>query len=201
MNTERIGMYHTIVRSPREVYEMTIGYPVSKETYLALRGMDLETLSDVERSARFLYLNRYCFNGLYRTNQSGAFNVPYAPGRSGSFPDWIAFKAASDQLSTAQIVNADFGALLQQHVRADDFVYLDPPFAVANRRIFRQYGPDTFGLEDLERLVDCLFCLEAVGAGFLVSYADSPEGRAAFRHWQTRRVYTYRNIAGFAFPS
>jgi DNA adenine methylase len=75
---------------------------------------------------------------------------------------------------------------------------LDPPYAIDNQRIFRQYGPTTFGSEDLLELADYLFCLDAIGAAFLLSYADSAEARTLFAHWTTFSVNTVRNIAGFA---
>lgn len=197
INHELVVTYHTIVRKPREVFDTATAYQRSKSQYLELRSASPCELGDVERAARFLYLNRYCFNGLYRTNQLGEFNVPYAPSKSGSLPDWRTFARAAKQLGKATIVEQDFESLLRRHVRDGDFVYLDPPYAVANRRIFRQYGPQTFGFEDLERLADCLFALDALGARFLVSYAYCSEAKAVFRHWRQRKVFTQRNIAGF----
>lgn len=196
INEELIHAYRVIAKSPLEVYQAASRRP-SKSHYLALRKADPASLNDVERASRFLYLNRYCFNGLYRTSLEGRFNVPYAPRRSGSLPAWADFQVAAAQLQRATLLHMDFESLLLRHARPHDFVYLDPPYAVANQRIFRQYGPQTFGLDDIERLSSVLFALDAVGSKFLLSYADCPEARKAFRGWRTERVQVHRNISGF----
>jgi DNA adenine methylase len=165
---------------------------------MRLRATDPSTLDPIRRAARFLYLNRYCFNGLYRTNTSGRFNVPYAPSKSGKLPDWDAFSAAALLLSRAKLLEADFEDVLLKHVRAGDFVYLDPPYAVQNRRVFRQYDAVSFGVDDLERLAVALHALDATGARFLVSYAFCKEAIAAFKGWRITKTFVHRNISGFA---
>ena len=75
---------------------------------------------------------------------------------------------------------------------------MDPPYAVENRRIFSQYGPHTFGLQDLDRLSVLLTDLDSKGAYFLLSYALCNEASQLFKHWNTKNVFAQRNIAGFA---
>jgi DNA adenine methylase len=198
INSDLIATYGTIVAHPRAVYEAITDLKPSRTRYHRLRNIAPGSLSSIDQAARFLYLNRYCFNGLYRTNLHGRFNVPFAPKGAGSFPCWEDFKAAAQQLSLATLVNEDFEKVIKRYVRSRDFVYLDPPYAVANRRVFRQYGPQMFGLSDLERLADALHAINALGAQFLLSYADCPEAAAMFTTWERRKVYTQRNISGFA---
>ena len=88
--------------------------------------------------------------------------------------------------------------MISRVARPHDFVYLDPPFAVANRRLFRQYNGTTFGFDDLYRLANLLHALDALGAHFVLSYAVCTESLAAFSGWRVRRVLTQRNISGFA---
>lgn len=171
--------------------------PVGKSCYYKIREISPDSLSAVECAARFLYLNHYCFNGLYRTNQAGRFNVPYGPPRSGRPLDEATVLAAADLLRNALIVEGDFAKTLK-HVRAGDFVYLDPPFAVDNRRIFREYLPHSFAAKDLTRLSEALHQIAANGAHFLMSYADSPEARRLVAPWRHVRVPIRRHIAGFA---
>lgn len=196
-NEELILAYHAIAARPLDVYERIVACHATKEEYLRFRGSRPESMDEISRTARFFFLNRYCFNGLYRTNRAGSFNVPYAPQRSGSFPSWEAFRDAAARLAKATVLRADFETTLERYAAKGDFVYLDPPYAVANRRIFRQYGPETFGLEDLERLASCLYALDALGVRFLVSYAYCAEARSVFRGWRQSKVFTQRNIAGF----
>ncbi len=100
-------------------------------------------------------------------------------------------------LSNTQIFNQDFETTLKI-IQADDFVYMDPPYAVRNRRIFRQYGPDCFGIKDLERLALLLHEIDKIGASFLVSYAMCKEALDIFSDWKINRTQTQRSIAGFS---
>jgi DNA adenine methylase len=91
----------------------------------------------------------------------------------------------------------DFGAVLSR-VRAGDFVYLDPPYAVESRRVFREYDKRDFTTRDLGRIADHLDAIDAKGAAFVLSYADCKEARDSFGRWRLRRIRVRRNIAGFA---
>ena len=148
-------------------------------------------------AARFIFLNRNCFNGLYRTNLKGLFNVPYAPTGTGKVPSEEALLACSDALRNAKILHGDFEATIAQ-VRQGDFVYLDPPFAVHNRRVFREYHPNAFSTADIPRLTRLLSFIDKSKAHFLASYADCSQAREAFARWNVNRVRAKRNIAGFS---
>jgi len=82
-------------------------------------------------------------------------------------------------------------------VRKGDFVYLDPPFAVNSRRVFRQYGTGSFDTSDVPRLASELRRLNRIGAHFLLSYADSSEARDLAKHWNSIRLPIRRHVAGF----
>jgi DNA adenine methylase len=100
-------------------------------------------------------------------------------------------------LKRATLVNDDFEQVVENHVESGDFVYLDPPYAVDNRRIFKQYGPQTFGIDDLQRVKNCLYIIEERGAKFVLSYAYCTEALRMFKEWPHRKVYCQRNISGF----
>jgi DNA adenine methylase len=197
-NTELILTYRTIRDAPHQVLELLQLMKRGKRRFLHFRDVDPVTLSKVERAARFVYLNRYCFNGLYRTNQAGHFNVPYAGTRTGRLPEAELLLKVSRRLKAASIHTGDFADILKRAVGPQDFVYLDPPYAVSNRRIFRQYDKTSFGIDDLQRLSDLLYALDALGARFVVSYALCAESLAFFRDWRQMRTMVLRNIAGFA---
>ena len=154
-------------------------------------------LNPIDSAARFIFLNRFCFNGLYRTNLNGEFNVPYAPSKTGNLPTADELKAASGALRRASIRSGDFSTVLAD-VKANDFVYLDPPFAVENRRVFKQYGPQHFGVADLQRLATALTQIDRKGAAFVLSYAYCREALDMFGTWPRRKALVHRNIAGFA---
>lgn len=197
INSDLVSTFFAIRDHPLAVSRALQKLPTGKSHYYRTRAADASTLSDTQRAARFIYLNRFCFNGLYRTNSNGEFNVPYGSGRTGHLPTYQALNATSRALRNASLRHADFERTVAL-AKAGDFVYLDPPFAVSNRRIFRQYDPSSFGLSDLQRLADMLPDLDQRGATFLISYALCREAIDAFRSWNIRRVHTQRNISGFA---
>lgn len=198
LNGELIRTYRAVRDDPEGVSKHLQTMRRGKKTYLRLRSQEPRRLSACRRAARFIYLNRYCFNGLYRTNLDGRFNVPYAPTKAGSLPTQQQLVGTADRLSKATLLHADFERVVARQAQPGDFVYLDPPFAVANRRLFRQYNRMTFGFDDLYRLVNVLHCLDRLGAKFVLSYAVCAESLIAFRPWRVRRLMTQRNIAGFA---
>jgi len=83
------------------------------------------------------------------------------------------------------------------HVGEGDFVYLDPPYVLDERRVFREYLPGSFMRTDLKRLGEALQEIDRRGAVFVLSYAESKEAKKLVRSWNHRRVSTQRNIAGF----
>jgi DNA adenine methylase len=103
----------------------------------------------------------------------------------------------SELLQNVTLVAGDFTKTLE-HVKARDFVYLDPPYAVTSRRIFREYGKRVFDIVDIDRFSKCLAEISEVGADFLVSYADCTEARKLARRWNSMRLPIRRHIAGFA---
>jgi DNA adenine methylase len=196
-NWELISAMRALRRQPREVLGTLRGFPIGKKAYYAIRSWRPASLSRTFLAARFLYLNHYCFNGLYRTNAAGRFNVPYGPPRNGSRIDEEVVLNASALLRRASLIHGDFERCLEL-ARSQDFVYLDPPYVVSSRRVFSEYGSGTFVSKDLARLSDALTCLHKKKVTFLITYADSPEARELLRSWQPRRIRTRRNIAGFS---
>jgi DNA adenine methylase len=197
INRDLIETYRQIRHCPDDVFVALHRLKKGKAEYIRLRSTDPALLPPIERAARFIYLNRFCFNGLYRTNRHGSFNVPYGADRSGDLPSREALTKCAELLQRAQLVAGDFELVLN-HVGRDDFVYLDPPFSVKARRVFKEYGPSVFGPDDVDRLETWLRILSARGAAFLVSYADSAEARRLSKHYHVRFVAVQRNIAGFS---
>lgn len=169
----------------------------NRREYKKLRSLKPSAMNSCARAARFIYLNRYCFNGLYRTNLRGEFNVPYGGEKSGSLPSVDHLRECSKRLMKTRLVAGDFERVLV-HARKGDFVYMDPPFAVRARRVFNEYHPDSFGDDDINRLRMWMEKLDAKGISFLVSYAESAEADLLANGFTRRRVSVRRNIAGFA---
>jgi|SRR5215213_264486 len=198
VNRELVSTFEIVKQQHPELLRVLGSMERGESSYYSLRDADPLSLDPVPRAARFIYLNRFCFNGLYRTNASGKFNVPFGGEKTGTLPDAASLSTASALLSQSTLECADFEVVIRSHVRSNDFVYLDPPFAVSNRRIFSQYGPSTFGLSDILRLQHLLREIHARGAYFLLSYSASEEIGEIAREWQDQTVAVMRNIAGFA---
>jgi DNA adenine methylase len=168
-----------------------------REAYKRLRETDTATMTGPARAARFIYLNRFCFNGIYRTNLLGKFNVPYSGDRCGNVPKDELFKKCSRRLQTARFVRGDFEKVLK-NVEKGDLVYMDPPYAVRARRVFREYDPSTFTHGDIKRLRGWMEKLNAARINFVVSYAESDEADVLRKHFSYETVSVRRHIAGFA---
>jgi DNA adenine methylase len=195
-NKYLIEIYRVVRDEPERLYQRLCRIGRDPATYLRWRHLKPGSLDRETRALRFLYLNRNCFNGIYRTNMAGDFNVPMGT-RLGEYFSKDDLVACSKLLQRTTLVAGDFVKTLER-VKAGDFVYLDPPYAVTSRRIFREYGRKTFDTADIPRLSKCLTAIVKQEADFLISYADCAEARALALKWYAVRLPVKRHIAGFA---
>lgn len=198
LNPELISTYIEVkYRIDAVLKELAKFPPWNKQEYKRLRSLDTSKLEPHVRAARFIYLNRFCFNGIYRTNLQGQFNVPYSGDGCGAVPQDEVFQQCSRRLRGARFVHGDFEKVLKQ-VEKGDLVYMDPPYAVRARRVFREYDPSTFALDDIARLRSWMERLNADGISFVVSYAESDEADILKKDFSYETIAVRRNIAGFA---
>jgi len=196
INADLIEAYEVIRDRPDDVHRAVSRIPRTETHYYKVRALETAEMNSLTKAVRFVYLNRYCFNGIYRTNRDGKFNVPYANKKPGTIPPIEDFRKCASLLERATLKSSDFGSILST-VRKGDFVYLDPPYAVNSRRVFKQYGKKEFGEPDLARLGLHLENINRKGASFVASYADCREARSLFAKWITRKIQVRRNVAGF----
>src|SRR6266540_749807 len=137
INRELIETYEQVRDATSAVVAALSGFRKGKARYLLVRALEPSALAPAERAARFIYLNRCCFNGLYRTNREGRFNVPYGGKRSGKIPKADRLRSASKALRGAKLIEGDFTKLLQK-IKDGDFVYMDPPFSITEHRMFNE---------------------------------------------------------------
>lgn len=196
INEELVNFYRMISWRPRAIAEAAHQLPDDEDTYYNLRSADPNTLGSQGRAVRFLYLNRFCFNGVYRTNRQGAFNV--ARGKHmGSIPPVEELVSFGRLMRRAVVHQCDFEKLVDSAKRGD-FVYLDPPYAGRGVRDRGEYGTGAFKEVDLDRLATALHRASSRGVKVLLSYADLPEIRRRFRSWDATSLEVTRNVAGFA---
>ena len=197
INADLIHAYRQVCDHPGAVHDAYSSFHNTAEDYYRIRSFDPTVLEPHEQAGRFIYLNRYCFNGLYRTNLNGAFNVPYGGRKSGTLPGLDELEAVSERLSGVTLVAGDFWRVLRR-TRPGDLVYLDPPYRVAGQRVFRQYDLSVFPSTGLKRLREWLVRLTSRGIEFVISYADSAEAKSLAKGFRFRSAEVRRNIAGFA---
>lgn len=195
INGELIRTYRDVKYRCNEVTDRLRRFRKSEKEFLQRRKPNRRRSSRAHRAARFIYLNRCCFNGIYRTNLKGEFNVPYGGEGSGSIPGTLRDHARA--LRSAVLVSGDFEKVLRR-VKPGDFVYLDPPFSVDSRRVFREYDASQFDFGSIWRLRVWLEELAANNVNFLVSYAVCREAWFLAEGFQTKIVRVRRNVAGFA---
>jgi DNA adenine methylase len=196
INLELIATYRTVKSRPHDVVVALQSLARGPEQYYRLRAMDATGTAASVRAARFIYLNRFCFNGLYRTNKRGQFNVPYGGSGTGQLPNEARLAEVSQALASASLVSGDFSKVLGM-CRPGDFVYMDPPFRVAKDRVFNEYDASAFGSDDIVRLREWMLRLESAAVRFVVSYAACEEADYLRHGFWTRVVNVRRNIAGF----
>jgi len=178
INGELITTYAVLVDDPLgvDVALQALG-PADSKRYYEVRSLRPERLGSAARAARFLYLNRYCFNGLYRTNQLGDFNVPYGALRSGQLPTLEQLETYATRLADAELETADYVETCRKVVEGD-FVYLDPPYAVKKEwRRGRHYTDDAFAVDDLAQLATVLGELNAIGLALGPGYSQAEHCR------------------------
>lgn len=197
INGELIFTYQQVKAAPDKVAAALAQFKLSSEEYYRLRSIDLKGLSPAERAARLIYLNRYCFNGLYRTNRQGAFNVPYGGAKVGHLPSLDTLKSYQLLFQRATLLAADFAEALKLAKRGD-FVYMDPPFTTKSGRVFNEYDASAFRQVDIVRLRRWMDKLTARSVQFVVSYANCSEAKILCQGYETEFVDVRRNIAGFA---
>lgn len=199
LNGSLINFYRQARNHPKDVYSLATSLPRNKKTYLDVRRHFNTETDSIERAAYFFYLNRNCFNGLYRTDKAGHFNVPFSRSRTGAMLPEVAFIEQTKRLRNVRLKASDFETIVVSHAKAETFFFLDPPYAVSWRRPFTDYIAGSFGRSDLSRLTGCLEHIDDAGAEFLLTYDSRLAGQFPFRrNWTKRKIWVRRNISGFA---
>ncbi len=188
-NSELVNCYRTIRDDVEELIQLLGEHQEkhSREHYYRTRSLDRQRkiqLSSVERAARMIYLNRTCYNGLWRVNRKGEFNVPMGRYKNPRIQDANNLRAVSHALRNVEIITEDFRQVLDR-AQAGDFVYFDPPYVPLNETSsFTSYTAGDFGLQEQQQLAEVYKALSDKGCLVMLSNSDTPIVRelyAAFR--------------------
>lgn len=154
INPELINAYRQLQKAPDAVLRFLATCRNDEKFYYTLRACDVGTLTPAERAGRLIYLNRTCFNGLYRENRSGKFNVPFGHYKNPNFYDPQLLHAVSAFLKGVRIHEEDF-SWVEAKARPGDFVYFDPPYhPLSPTSSFTSYSKGSFSAADQVRLRD-----------------------------------------------
>jgi DNA adenine methylase len=198
-NADLIGLYKTIAADVASVIKRLEYHREhhSESHYYDVRSRwnDREaSWATADRAATFIYLNKTCFNGLWRVNRSGDFNVPI--GRYTDPPICVpdALRAAHDVLSRAVIRHADYRMAVEDAKR-NDFLYFDPPYdPISPTANFTSYSANAFGHEQQQELADTARRLVERGCRVMLSNSDTPFIRSLYKGFQIDRVKCSRAI-------
>lgn len=198
MNEELINLY-TVVRD--DVYGLIDDlnkHKVSKEYFMGIRNIDrtkeYQNWSDVKKASRFIYLNRTCFNGMYRVNSQGQFNVPFGNYKNPRIVDAENLINCSKLLKNTEICCADFSEILNK-VQKGDFVYFDPPYVPLNETSsFTSYTKDGFDLDMQFKLRDICDELDSMGVMFMLSNSDTKLVNELYSNYEIKKVFASRAI-------
>lgn len=175
VNKELVNVYNVIKNNVDELIEDLQKHENESEYFYAIRDLDRQPeykeLSPVERASRIIYLNKTCFNGLFRVNSQGQFNVPFGKYKNPQIVNEIVVRAVHNFFSTNEItiLNGDFGTAVET-AKKGDFVYFDPPYdPVSDTSSFTGYSLDGFNRDDQIRLRDLCVELDKRGCKFLLS--------------------------------
>ena len=198
MNEELINLYSVVRDNVYELISDLNKHEVSKEYFLEIRNLDrtseYKNLSNVQRASRFIYLNRTCFNGLYRVNSQGQFNVPFGNYKNPRIVDENNLLNCSELLKNTEIKCADFSEILTK-VKKGDFVYFDPPYVPLNETSsFTSYTKDGFDMDMQFKLRDICDELDSMGVKFMLSNSDTKFVNELYSNYEIKKVFASRAV-------
>lgn len=189
-NKELIDLYSTLVVHVDKVIARLQQMENTEEAYYAEREKNPEALTAVDRAARTIYLNRTCFNGVYRVNKQGKFNVPWGKNPSATICDPPTLYKASEALSRAAIKHGGYLEVLDECGAGEgDLVFLDPPYLpYSNTADFTAYTAEGFSVEDTERLAAKAIELYEKGCDVIITNSSCDDVKRIF----DRKPFHYR---------
>lgn len=178
INDELVGAYQILKDKPGDLITELKKHKYDKDYYYELRETDrspeYKSWSKLKRAARLIYLNKSCYNGLYRVNAKGQFNTPFGDYKNPTIFTEENLIACSEALQRAKLSEAPFDLVLTQ-AKKGDFVYLDPPYMpLSSTSNFTSYSKESFGEAEQRKLFDTCVKLDKRGVYFMLSNSAAP---------------------------
>ena len=198
LNYELINAYQVVKNDVEALIEDLRRHTYEKEYYYLIRNSDrteeFATWSSVARASRIIFLNKTCFNGLYRVNSKGQFNTPIGKYLNPTILDEKNLRACSEALKNTEIQHASFEAL-EERITAEDFVYFDPPYVpLTVTSNFTGYSSEGFSLQKQQDLYALCCRLHARGIKFLLSNSSAPLVLDLYKEFNIQLVAATRFI-------
>lgn len=195
-NPELINLYRQVANHVDDVIGQLKKYENTQEMFYAVRGQDWTMLPEAEAAARTIFLNKTCFNGLYRVNKKGQFNVPFGKYKNPKICDEEGLKAASAALKKAEIVCGDYLLVLEHYAQPGDFVFLDPPYLpISEYSDFKRYTKEQFYEEDHVELAKMVKTLHERGCHVVLTNSNHPLVHELYAPFTIDVIQTKRHIS------
>jgi DNA adenine methylase len=193
-NRDLVELYQVVRQDVEDLIEALRHHINEREYFYNIRSQDPATLTPVQRAARLIYLNKTCFNGLYRVNSRGQFNVPFGRHKNPTICDADGLRAASTALQSADITLGDFETVSECAGRGD-FVYFDPPYHPLNKSSsFTSYTAGRFDEVEQRRLAHTFRQLTDRGCFVVMSNSDTPLIRELYADFCMHEIQANRAI-------
>ena len=196
INIELINAYLVIKNHPDKLIESLKKHKNQEEYFYKIRALNPEKLTSIERASRFIYLNKTCFNGLYRENSKGEFNVPFGNYKNPKILDEENIKAISEYLNNAniKILNKDYKEVCEM-AQKGDFVYLDPPYyPLSKTSSFTKYTKYDFTEKDQKELSKIFKELDKKGCFVMLSNSNTDFIKELYKDYKIIEVHANRAI-------
>lgn len=201
INGELINVYNVIKEDVEDLISDLLKHKNEFEYFYSMREKDRDkevynSLTDIEKASRIIYLNKTCYNGLFRVNKSGEFNSPFGNYKNPNIVNEITLRAVSNYFNKANItfLNGDFEEALK-NIRKGSFVYLDPPYdPVSSSANFTGYDKGGFDRQQQVRLKEVCDSLNKKGVKFLLSNSATDFILDLYNEYEIIKVKAKRNI-------
>ena len=198
INPELINLYDVVKNDVDSLIEDLRRYKNTEDYFYKIRNLDrkpsYKKFSKIRKASRFIYLNKTCYNGLYRTNSKGYFNVPFGSYKNPNIIDEQNLKACSELLKKTEILSSHFLAM-ENKIKTGDFVYLDPPYIPINKTSsFTKYYKDDFDISEQIKLKELCDRLTKKNIYFMLSNSYSKLILNLYKQYNIKKIKATRTI-------
>ncbi|HEX5429556.1 MAG TPA: DNA adenine methylase [Patescibacteria group bacterium] len=197
INPELVNLYLIIQSKVDELISELKKLKVSEKEFYKIRNIDRKPeyreWNNIKKAARFIYLNKTCFNGLYRMNSKGHFNVPYGNQNNPKILDEYNLRQVNKLLQNSDIKCQSYSGI-EKNVKKGDFVYFDPPYAPLNKSSFTKYFKDDFDIKMQVDLRDLCDRLDKKGVYFMISNSHTSLIFGLYKNYDIKVVDAIRAI-------